>query len=56
MYLERYGLLRPGSSAASIPNYPPLGFPSYLNFRYPSPAIHSTDLSLSMNSESALNR
>ena len=57
MYLERYGLLRPGSSANSaIPPYPPMGYPSYLNFRYPSPMIPPSDLNLSLNNEATLNR
>lgn len=44
LYLERYGLLRPPApvAASSMPSsvyHPPtLGFPSYLNFRYPTPA------------------
>lgn len=57
MYLERYGLLRPGSSAnAAIPPYPPMGYPSYLNFRYPAPMIPPSDLNLSLNNEATLNR
>ena len=38
LYLERYGLLRPPTSTPSSASYPPpLGFPSYINFRYPTP-------------------
>ena len=59
MYLERYGLLRPGSSTptltSAIPPYPSLGFPSYLNFRYPSPGLLHSDLGL-VNNGMDLNR
>ncbi|XP_046459792.1 uncharacterized protein LOC124206157 isoform X2 [Daphnia pulex] len=59
MYMERYGLLRPGSSTSALPSaippYPPLGFPSYLNFRYPSPGLLHSDLGL-VNNGMDLNR
>ncbi|XP_057379989.1 uncharacterized protein LOC130702329 [Daphnia carinata] len=59
LYMERYGLLRPGTSSSAlssaIPPYPSLGFPSYLNFRYPSPNLLHPDLGL-MNNGMDLNR
>ncbi|KAI9558321.1 hypothetical protein GHT06_015074 [Daphnia sinensis] len=59
LYMERYGLLRPGTSSSAlssaIPPYPSLGFPSYLNFRYPSPNLLHPDLGL-MNNGMDINR